>query len=361
MVNNEFGKLKKIVVGREHEFSKRCIDFTFKQMYKSNLGLNSIYNENFTQYKIDYEVSNERIQDLDNLEKLLTDVYGVEVIRPEGYRIPEFFKYQDKEYMRSCANAVRDLIFTYKDLIIETNTFVIPRLEESSLFLDKIKNERHKFESIQGHIDPKKIDIEDWETTKARIDQAIADGKVSNFESYIEAANLLKINDDIIVNIGSVDQYNGYLKLKKIIQRHYPKTELHPVYMADNHIDGTLVPLKEGVFLANERFVKTNYIKNNLPEKFKSWDILYARDSYKKDRKYWEKVNKCPIALASSRGMDINVLSLDRKRIIIQDSAIKTIDLLDANGFEPIPIEFRHSELFAGGIHCSTLDVERED
>ena len=36
--------------------------------------------------------------------------------------------------------------------------------------------------------------------------------------------------------------------------------------MADNHIDGTLVPLTEGVFLANEIFLKTNYIKDNLPK-----------------------------------------------------------------------------------------------
>ena len=79
------------------------------------------------------------------------------------------------------------------------------------------------------------------------------------------------------------------------------------------------------------------------------------------NKKYWEEVNKCPIALASTRGMDINILSLDRKKIIIQDSAIKTIDVLDKNGFEPIPVQFRHSELFAGGIHCSTLDLERDD
>ena len=361
MVNNEFGKLKKVVVGREHEFNKRYIDFTFKQMYKSNLGLNLIYNEEFTQYKIDYDISNERILDLDNLSKTL-ESYGVEVIRPDGYTTPNFFKYIDnRDYMDSCANSVRDLIFTYKDLLIETNTFVIPRIHESSLFLDKIRKEYHKFDSIQTNIYQKKIDTEDWETAQSRIEQAINNGTLDSFESYIEAANLLKINDDILCNIGSVDQYRGYLNLKKIINKYYPKVKLYPIYMADNHIDGTLVPLTEGVFLANEIFLKTNYIKDNLPKEFKSWKIIYARDQYMENKKYWEEVNKCPIALASTRGMDINILSLDRKKIIIQDSAIKTIDVLDKNGFEPIPVQFRHSELFAGGIHCSTLDLERDD
>ena len=361
MLNNEFGKLKKIVVGREHEFNKRYIDFTFKQMYKANLGLNLIYNEEFTQYKIDYDVSNERIQDLDNLAKVL-ESYNIEVIRPDGYKTPSFFKYIDgRDYMNSCANSVRDLIFTYKDLLIETNTFVIPRLNENSLFLDKIRKDYHKFYSIQTNIYKDKIDIEDWETAKTRIDKVIANGNLDTFESYIEAANILKINDDILCNIGSVDQYKGYLQIKEIIKRYYPKVKIYPIYMADNHIDGTLMPLTEGVFLANEMFLKTDYIKNNLPKEFKSWKIIYARDKYMENKKYWEEINKCPIALASSRGMDINVLSIDRKKIIIQDSAVKTIDVLDKNGFEPIPIQFRHSELFAGGIHCSTLDLERED
>lgn len=360
MTNNEFGLLKKVVVGREHEFSKRQIDFTFKQMYKANLGLNLIYNQGFTQYKIDYEISNERIQDLDNLSSLL-ESFGIEVIRPDGFKTPEFFKYIDNnDYMKSCANSTRDLIFTYKDLLLETNTFVIPRLFENKLFIDKIKNNKI-FESIQTDIYPEKIDTEDWEIAKSRIDKVLTEGNLESFESYIEAANLLKINDDILVNIGSVDQYKGYLQIKEIIKRYYPKTELHPIYMADNHIDGTLMPLTEGVFLANEMFLKTNYIKDNLPEKFKNWKIIYARDQYMENKKYWEEINKCPIALASTRGMDINILSLDRKRIIIQDSAYKTIDVLADNGFEPIPIQFRHSELFAGGIHCSTLDLERDN
>ena len=35
------------------------------------------------------------------------------------------------------------------------------------------------------------------------------------------------------------------------------------MYIADSHIDGTLMPLKEGVFLVNEQFLNTNYIKNH--------------------------------------------------------------------------------------------------
>ena len=67
------------------------------------------------------------------------------------------------------------------------------------------------------------------------------------------------------------------------------------------------------------------------------------------------------IKLASSRGMDINVLSLDEKRVLVNRRAIGVIKTLEDNGFDAIPIDLDNGEIFAGGIHCSTLDLVRED
>lgn len=67
------------------------------------------------------------------------------------------------------------------------------------------------------------------------------------------------------------------------------------------------------------------------------------------------------IKLASERGMDLNILSLDSKRVLVNKNAVHTADVLDKNGFEVIQVELENGEIFAGGIHCSTLDLERED
>jgi glycine amidinotransferase len=52
---------------------------------------------------------------------------------------------------------------------------------------------------------------------------------------------------------------------------------------------------------------------------------------------------------------------LNEKRILIRDNAILTIKALEKAGFTPIPVQLRHSELFGGGIHCSTVDVYRKE
>ena len=54
----------------------------------------------------------------------------------------------------------------------------------------------------------------------------------------------------------------------------------------------------------------------------------------------------------------MNVLNIDE--IIVNEDSINVIEQLNKLKFNVIPIKFRHSELFAGGIHCSTLDLERE-
>lgn len=67
------------------------------------------------------------------------------------------------------------------------------------------------------------------------------------------------------------------------------------------------------------------------------------------------------IRLASSRGMDINILSIDENTCIVYERAVCVKQKLEENGFEVITVPFDNGEIFAGGIHCSTLDLVRDD
>ena len=357
-VNNEFGQLKEVIVGTELNFTKRIMDFTFKNMYKDNLKLGSIYNNIFEHYELNYELIRERIDDLDNLARVLED-RGIKVIRPDSYNKPHMIKnpFHNQELIASAASNVRDLTFTYKDLIIETPVSVVNRIQENELFLNKIDLANRIYKKMALYpITKDSLDTGTWKDIEKRI---LTEDKYE-YLPFIDAANMIKINDDIICNVGSINQWKGSTLLRNIIRTYYPKTKFHIVFMADSHIDGTLLPLKEGVFLANERFLNSNHILDQLPEEFKKWKIIYAQDQYQEDRKYWDEISKNQISLASSRGMDINILGLNRKEILINDDAVRTSDLLYKNGFEPIPIKFRHGEIFAGGIHCSTLDLDRD-
>jgi glycine amidinotransferase len=112
------------------------------------------------------------------------------------------------------------------------------------------------------------------------------------------------------------------------------------------------------MFLLDPKYGK---IMDLLPEKFRKWKFLIPDENDLRKNIDVSGMTDIDIRLASSRGMDINVLSLDENTVVAYDKAVCVIDLLERNGFEVIPVSFDNGEIFAGGIHCSTLDLERED
>lgn len=56
-----------------------------------------------------------------------------------------------------------------------------------------------------------------------------------------------------------------------------------------------------------------------------------------------------------------NLLVLDRRRVILPAHLERTADLLaDRHGVEVIPIEFREMLKNGGGLHCSTMELQRD-
>jgi glycine amidinotransferase len=128
------------------------------------------------------------------------------------------------------------------------------------------------------------------------------------------------------------------------------------ISIADNHIDGELLCLKPGVFLLNPAFKK---IKDILPEKFRKWKFICPEELT--ENIDVSEMTDMGLRLASSRGMDINVLSLDENTVAVNKRAVGVISVLEKNGFNVMPVKLDNGEIFCGGIHCSTLDLVRED
>jgi len=59
--------------------------------------------------------------------------------------------------------------------------------------------------------------------------------------------------------------------------------------------------------------------------------------------------------------MDVNILSIDESTVVVNERAYGVKDILSKNGFDIIEVKLDNGEIFAGGIHCSTLDLVRED
>ena len=336
-----FGKLKSVIVGNESKFKKAYADITFKQFYKEALK-QEIYDQ--CKYELTYELSVLRNQQLDNLATTL-ESQGIEVFRPEimtkliKFTTPEF------ESELSPANNVRDVSLVYGNKIIETPPFVRNRYFENKNLIpvyNKLFLERD-YQWIRfphNELIETKMDLSPWNTVR--------DYNNFNKMSYtpaIDGAQFLRIGKDVIVNINSYNHYLGYLWVKSF----YPETNFHIVNIADNHIDGALICLRPGTFLVNPKYKN---MKELLPEKFKNWEYLYPLET---DRKTKGQV------LASDEGMDINILSISPNTVISNKKAYNVNDILSKNKFDIIEIELDHCELFGGGVHCSTLDLDRDD
>lgn len=347
--NTQFGKLKVVVVGRELQIQKRFMDISFKYFYKEAIG-EGLYNSAISEYKINDEILSIRIQQLDNLAKTLKD-FGIDVYRPQAINQIHKIKTPAFDSIASTANNVRDLTLVYKDKIIETPTFIRNRYFENmclySIFNEAFNNGEggQWIKAPNTELSYQSMDLVDWEENR---DFNNIDKK---YQMAIDAAQFICIGKDVIVNASTYNHWLGFKWVKSL----FPESTFWPIKCSDSHIDGMLVCLAPGKFLANPLFKP---YESQLPKKFKKWDILYVEDFKPRNTIGMSDIN---IQLASSRGMDINVLSLDEKRVLVNEKAKSVIKCLEKNGFEAIPFELDYGELFGGGIHCSTLDLVRED
>lgn len=348
--NTSFGKLREVVVGRELQLSKRLSDITFKQFYREALD-ERIYEAPFEQYTVSMDLIDLRNQQLDSLAKTLEE-HNIVVHRPDVLdKIVPFTTPSFRSELSSASN-VRDLTLVYGNKLIETPTFVRNRYYENTLLHDVYSRAWDRGRGGQW------IKAPHTELTEDTIDLGHwGDGRdynniPSNYVMAVDGAQFLRIGKDCIVNINSYNQYLGYEWIKSF----YPNTNFHVLHVADNHIDGCLICLRPGVFMVNPMYPN---MRELLPEKFRNWTYLYPKDLTSNIDV--SGMTDIDIRLASSRGMDVNVLSLDENTVVTTDRAYGVNDLLEKHGFNVIPVKLEHGEIFAGGIHCSTLDLVRED
>lgn len=353
--NTSFGKLREVVVGRELELKKRIADFAFQHFYQENLG-NCIYErlrDNNNEYYVNFDLIEKRNEDLDQLAKIF-ESKNIKVHRPD--RLTQIIPFQTPNFKSelSSASNVRDLTLIYKDFIIETPVFILNRYFENTLLYNVFNK---NFDGGKGgkwiktphtKLSEETMDLEHWNTSRDYLNF-----DRNKYTMAIDAAQFLRIGKDVIVNVNSYNHYLGFEWVKSF----FPESRFHMINIADNHIDGALMCLKPGVFLVNPAY---GNIKDYMPEGFKNWEYLIPQESQKRISENKE-ILTFEIQLASTRGMDINILSLDENTVAVNERAYNVIELLEKNRIEVIPVKLENSEIFGGGIHCSTLDILRDD
>lgn len=283
--------------------------------------------------------------ELDNLVKVFEGL-GITVRRPE--KIDFSVEYQTPWWKSRGLYAAmpRDVLLVVGDAIIESPMAWRTRYFESFAYHKLLKEYFDKgakwLVAPRSSMDDRFYDA-NYDPEKPYID-GVKQFPITNEEVAFDAADFVRFGTDILVQKSHVTNDTGI----EWVRRHIgPEYRVHEVEFGDTHpmhIDTTIIPLAPGKILINPTWVE------KLPPMFDTWDVLVAPGPAK---------TFDSALYFSSDWLSLNMLSIDEKRIIVEEQEQPLIDFLTKHGFEPIPVPFRNFYPFGGSVHCATTDVRR--
>jgi glycine amidinotransferase len=179
----------------------------------------------------------------------------------------------------------------------------------------------------------------------------VAEKKFSTteIEPLFDAADVCRLGKDLFVQHGMTCNLSGI----DWLQRHFPNHRVHALNFPGDpfpfHIDASLVPLRPGLILNNpERLLPKEQRKIF---EMNDWEVIEgAQPAHEKP----------PPLCWSSVWISMNVFVLDPKTVFVEATEVHQMEQLDKLGFEVIPVPFRDTFAFGGGLHCATTDLYRE-
>ena len=104
---------------------------------------------------------------------------------------------------------------------------------------------------------------------------------MNNHEILFEAANCVRVNDDILFQVSNTGNERGR---KMVTGCSWVDKKVH---LCENlysyaHLDSTIIPLREGLVMYNASRVN----EDNEPELFKSWDKIWIDECYSEASTY---------------------------------------------------------------------------
>ena len=332
--NNEWGKLRSIVVGtaiNAHFPTKDSI-------YTSSTAGGGWRETPPPSGMVPEQIIEETEEDLDLLIHTL-DRFAVSVYRPNTVDFTKTVSTTDWETDGQYAYCPRDTHLVIGDLVIEAPMASRARQHEAIL-LDSIK--RQAIQDGARWISaprPRLLDSENIFNNEFKLTES---------EPVFDAANICRLGKDLLYLVSSSGNRIGAQWLQNILGNEY-KVHICDMYNS-SHIDSTIVPIAEGTVLLNANRVN----EGNVPSVFKGWDKIYIKEEDIIPRDFHEY----PYA---SSWIGINMLAINQNTVIVDEVQTNIINILEKKNFTVAPVPLRHSRTLGGGFHCVTLDLEREN
>ena len=317
---NEWGKLKKVIVGVADYANVPEIDLSLRTVnYADRQDLSTVRVGPYPQKVID-----ESNEDLETFANFLKDE-GVEVLRPERSPV---------KYYNYCP---RDVIFTHKGINIATPMPLRSRSDNWKSLVDLV--------GPTFYIPRKNPDELYNEECVGNPDILALTEVCPSFD----AANIIRSNDDILYLVSNSGNLEGAKLLQDILGKDTKVHLLQGVY-SYMHIDTTICFLREGLMLLNPERIKNIDV---LPEPFRNWDVIWCPEPV--DIGYYPGYNH------ASTWVNMNLFSVSKNLVALEENQEPTRKELEKHGIECAMLPMRHGRTLSGIFHCVTLDLERDE
>ncbi|MBN3922050.1 glycine amidinotransferase [Nostoc sp. NMS4] len=371
MVNSfdEWSSLTEVIVGSPINYNTQDLELSFK-LFFHDVAYTAFwypyYEKKESQKEKSAETSSSRKFGKKYLEELAEDVeelvktlegLGVKVHRP--MTLSHAIEFKTPYWEATCIPAlnVRDQAIIIGNEIIETSPQIRARYFENDLLKPifyNYFNQGAKWTTMPRPImSDRSFDISYVSSDRTPCVENIYAQNTSEFdvgyEMMIDGAQCIRLGKDIIVNVATKNHWLGF----QWLERHLgDKFRLHKIFqLTDNHIDSIVLPLRPGkLLLRHPKFL------DKLPEFLQKWDVIYPPEPMENIFPQYEDDE----LILTTKYIDLNVLSVDEEKVIVNSLFPELITTLEKNGFTPIPVRHRHRRLFGGGFHCFTLDTVRE-
>jgi N-dimethylarginine dimethylaminohydrolase len=333
---NEWDQLEEVIVGNPFRARFPTLDRSTQVAEFSDRSIEEIPQGPFPQ-----QIIEETEEDLNTFVAVLEKL-GITVKRPDTWPHEEKFStisWEAEGYYNYCP---RDVLLVIGDHIIETPNVIRSRYQETfsyrKMLIDYLNSGAKWYSAPKPMLLNSLFEV-DLDKPTPR-----------NHEPAFDAANVLRLGQDLIYLVSSTGNEMGGQWLQTILGDAYRVHFLKDVYYG-SHIDSTLVALRPGLALCNPARLN----EDTLPKILKQWDIIYSPPMENTDRYDTEYLSKS----IGSNWIDMNLFSINENLVVVDQDQTALIKLLEKQGLDVIPLKLRHAKMLGGGFHCVTLDIRR--
>lgn len=189
-------------------------------------------------------------------------------------------------------------------------------------------------------------------------------------EVLFDAANVCRLGRDLLYLVSKSGNRKGGQWLQAVLGPDY-RVHFTDTYRS-SHLDSTIMPLREGLVLLN----RLRVTPETCPTVLHCWEQIYFGDAEpvpRAEAEFHERVRMpvarrlaelgvdTPLHDLSSPWIGLNLLVIKPGLVMVTNPQPALQRELARYGVDSIAIRMRHAFSMHGGLHCTTLDVERDD